>query len=214
MFPEKFTTEFLRARRAALGSYLWSALYCGDPQVKGGNYCDVTKIKIISPEDLPAGLGWVRFWDLAADGKSSSDYTAGGKVAFMPDGGMVIGDVTRGKWIWPKARERMKQIAISEGIEVGVEAVAGFKTSYANFVEVLPPNIRTREIGVDKDKLTRANPWFALADNGLLYLVRGEWNGEFIKEVSAFPGGTYDDQVDCISGAYSMIFNRVRIMVA
>jgi len=87
---------------------------------------------------------------------------------------------------------------------VGVEAVGGFKTSFANLREVLSHEVVLHEFGAETDKLTRALPWIGLAEAGKVFLVRGDWNIPFIKEASEFPRGANDDQVDGVSGAYIM----------
>ena len=38
---------------------------------------------------------------------------------------------------------------------MGVEAVGGFKTGYANLRETMNPNVVMRELGAEKDRLTR-----------------------------------------------------------
>jgi len=61
-----------------------------------------------------------------------------------------------------------------------------------------------RGIKVKGDKVTRALPWIALAEEGRVSLVRGAWNTEFIDEAASFPSGTHDDQIDAVSIAVRM----------
>ena len=121
------------------------------------------------------------------------------------EGNLWIADIERGQWEWPRARGRIKVIAEAERILVGVEAVGGFKTSFANLREVLSHEVVLHEFGAETDKLTRALPWNGLVEAGKVFLVRGEWNIPFIKEASEFPRGANDDQVDGVSGAYIML---------
>ena len=51
-------------------------------------------------------------------------------------------------------------------------------------------------------KITRAEAPAAQAEAGNVYIVRGAWNGEFLLELCAFPGGAFADQVDAFSRAY------------
>jgi len=62
-------------------------------------------------------------------------------------------------------------------------------------------------VPVNKDKMIRAQPWLARAEQGKVVMVRGEWNAAFLDEVCAFPETDHDDQVDTISGAVQMIGN-------
>lgn len=212
LFPERHPKQFVIEQMAALGSYLASALYRADPTMKGGNYLDPDKLIIKSPDDVPPTMHWVRYWDLGATEAKEAEqndpsYTAGIQGGKDKDGNLWLRRCVRGQWAWPKARERIRSMAISEeGCQLGIEAVAGFKTALANLREVLPPNVRLVEYDVDRDKLTRALPWIAMAENSKVFLVAGEWITEFKQEVEAFPAGAHDDQIDAVSGCYKMLF--------
>ena len=70
------------------------------------------------------------------------------------------------------------------------------------------PSIRgfaLREVHVVDDKLSRAFAWLNLAEARALFLVRGPWIDEFIDEICRFPSGRFDDQVDAVSIAVSML---------
>ena len=62
-----------------------------------------------------------------------------------------------------------------------------------------------RGIGVDRDKLSRALPWIAKAEQGKIRLVSGaSWN-DFLSECEQFPEGRHDDMVDAASGCMAML---------
>lgn len=214
LFPEMKSADFLRSQMAMLGPYLASALYEGEPVAKGGNYIDPDDFQIISRDEVPAGLRWVRGWDLGATEakeilKNDPDYTFGIAGAHGPGGELYLRDGVFGQWAWPKARSHIVATARCEyGVEVGVEAVAGFKTAFANLKEVMPPNVLLTEVGVDADKVTRALPWAALAANKKVFVVAGEWVQEFKRQAQAFPGGTHDDGVDAVSMVHEMLRKR------
>jgi len=203
LFPERYPVDRLKSIKASVGSYVWSALYDGNPVVRGGNYIPVGNLQIV--DAAPDGLRWVRFWDLATSEKKTSDHTSSIAAAFGPDGMLYLRDWIDGQWEWPVARSRIKQTAELERIPIGVEAVAGFKTAFANLIEVLPPYITCREYGADKDKLTRALPWIAMVDRSKVSLVRAEWNMDFIMQAEQFPAGKLDDGVDSVSGCWQML---------
>ena len=52
------------------------------------------------------------------------------------------------------------------------------------------------------DKGTRAEPFAAPCEAGNVKLVKGEWNDAFLSEMTSFPSGAHDDQVDAASGAF------------
>lgn len=218
LFPERYPLPALREQMANLGAYLAAALYTGEPVRKGGNYVDPDLIKVIAPDAVPH-CRWARFWDLAATSKEASrngdpDYTAGAKVGRDSDGNVYIANITRGQWAWPRARERILSLAQIEGVPVTVEAVAGFKVAFSNLREEWPSAVSLREVGVDRDKLTRALPWFSLAEQGKVFAVAGSWVGAFKAELAAFPGGPHDDQVDAVSGACRALMAVRHILLA
>ena len=156
----------------------------------------------------PEKLRYVRFWDLAASTKTTADYTVGAKVGLTKKGLLVIADVVRGRWEWPEAVKIIGDTALSDGKGVvqGIEAV-GVQTGMYQLLVREPKlaGIAFKPVKVLKDKLTRAMPWLARAEQQLVALVQGEWNAAFLDEVCGFPEVDHDDQVDAISGAVDLI---------
>lgn len=69
-------------------------------------------------------------------------------------------------------------------------------TCYADF---------SARVKVTGQKVTRAGVPSSAAESGNVRLVQGSWNKVFFDEVEAFPMGAHDDQVDALSGAFSVI---------
>ena len=158
-------------------------------------------------EKAPEGIRYVRFWDLAASTKTSADYTVGAKVGLTRKGLLVIADVARGRWEWPDAVKVIGETALMDGKAVtqGVEAAGVQRGMYQILIrEPKLVGIPFRAIEITKDKLTRAMPWLARAEQTMVALVRGEWNAAWLDEVCAFPETEHDDQVDAVSGAVQM----------
>jgi predicted phage terminase large subunit-like protein len=206
VFPEKFSVEKYNEIKASVGSYVWSALYMQSPTVRGGNYIRTDNFQIIQKESVPPDLQWVRAWDLAASEKKSADYTASVRVAQDCNGNLYVADGINGRWEWPAARQRIANVATAERVPIGIETVAGFKTAYANLMEVIPTTLICREYTPDKDKLTRALPWIALVERKMVFLVAGDWTVEFLSQCEAFPSEqAHDDFVDALSLGFTML---------
>ena len=151
---------------------------------------------------------YVRSWDLAASTKTTADYTVGVKVGLTTEGSLVIADMVRGRWEWPTALRMISDTAKADGIEVtqGVEDVGVQKGMYQMLMrEPQLVGLAFRPITVHKDKLTRAMPWLARAEQGKLKMVRGEWNAAAMDEICAFPESRHDDIVDAVSGAVQLL---------
>lgn len=161
------------------------------------------------PADVTA---WVRFWDLAVSTKQGADYTVGALVGLRAGGGLVVADVVRGRWEWPDARRVIARTAALDppGTVIGVEQVA---FQLAGIQELLrDPALLgqvIRPVVPDKDKYARALPWASRAEAGTVAVVRGPWLLAWYAELSDFPQGQHDDQVDAVSGAVGLLGRAV-----
>lgn len=158
--------------------------------------------------DAPEGLRWHRYWDLAVSTKASADFTASVRCAER-DGVLYLHNPVRGRWEWPEARHVILQTMNDEPDTrtVGIENVA-FQLAAVQEIQRAPQALRVavRGVGVDRDKMSRALPWIAKAEAGLVKLCGPGW-GPFLDEAVNFPEGQHDDMVDAVSGAVAMIAN-------
>lgn len=164
----------------------------------------------------PDGLQWFRFWDLAASVRTQADFTASACVALNKDSGdVVIKNVIKVKEEWPIVRKLIIATAESEpDVAIGIEnALHGLPAVQELRCEPAMVNRELRSITVTKDKVSRALPLAARAEDGKVKLIDGAWVKDFLDEASSFPNGSHDDQVDAASGAVSMITSR-RILIA
>lgn len=157
------------------------------------------------PADVPR---WVRFWDLATSVKQTADYTSGALLGQRSTGALVVGDMVHGRWEWPDTRRVIIQTAHADGksVPIGVEAAA-FQLAAVQDLQRDPALVgyTIRPVTPDKDKQARAMPWASRAEAGLVELVRGPWLTGFLNELSDFPQGEHDDQVDAVSGAVQLL---------
>jgi len=163
-------------------------------------------ISVIDTE--PAGVQWVRSWDLAFTEKTTSDFTAGVKMGMTSDGTIVVADVVAGQMEWPDAvrlvanTARMDGAPVRQGVEV-VSAQVGVLQTLLR--DPLLAAYTFTPIEVHRDKLTRALPLVSRSEQGKLAIVRAPWNQKFIDELCAFPESAHDDQVDACSGGMTLI---------
>ena len=57
-------------------------------------------------------------------------------------------------------------------------------------------------------KEVRANPLATYAEGGLVKLYKGLWNEPWLSEISIFPEGENDDQVDSAAGAFNKVVGK------
>lgn len=161
----------------------------------------------------------VRFWDLAASEKKITgkkqldpDETVGSLMdhVFIENvGNFLIEDQVAGRWIWDDIKTVIIQTAKMDGpgVEVIVEQepASGGINQVAELAKLLkkelpgwPTLLGWRPEG---DKVIRANPWYAEARNGLVWLLEGKWNDGFLDQFASFPIAPKDDKIDSVSGA-------------
>lgn len=211
LWPERFNRAILLAIGKALGSYDWESQYQGHPKPPAGSKILREWFKIIAPDQVPKGLLWARYWDLAISTKEGSSYTASVRVAADDNGNIYIASMIRGRWEWPQQRRVMKTTMLAEvplGVIHGVEkALHGTAAVQDLRKERGMKGVAFKGVDVLVDKLTRALPWIAMAESGIVYLVAGAWVSDFLDEAAAFTGKNdkYDDQVDAVSGGVALL---------
>lgn len=163
------------------------------------------------PEDVVI-KGYVRYWDLAASekkiaGKRSDDpdETVGTLMAW--DGkNFYIMDQVCGYWSYEQIKANIALTAESDGrlvqIFIEQEPASGGKNQVADIAnyEALQGYV-VRGHKPDGDKVLRAGIWFAEAEQGRVYLIRGVWNDGFLEQLSSYPLMRHDDRIDSVSGA-------------
>ena len=224
LFPERFTREWYDSQKASLGSYGTASLLQCDPILKGGNLLKTDNIKIVEPKDIPFynELQWVRAWDLASTEKelikNDPDFTVGCLLAIHYEGDvphLYIKDVRRLQAEAPERNRVIKQCALMDGsgVKIGIEAVAGYKDTFTTMQDILKGISSVMQINVSKDKIVRASVLEPIFEAGNVYLFKADWNYDFITELSQFPSGKHDDQVDALVCAYEMVHNQKTIFI-
>ena len=144
-----------------------------------------------------------RHWDLAASTKTQADYSVGCLGGMDADGNVHVLDIVRGRWEWPALIRIIRDTALSDGpgVSQSIET-AGTQKGLLDLLlaEPMLAGIAFRGVTPTQDKITRAQPLLARAEQGKLFLKRAEWNAALIDEFCAFPEVEHDDQVDAVSG--------------
>lgn len=154
----------------------------------------------------------VRVWDLAASEPSPSypdpDWTVGTLLGLRASGRAVVLDVKRFRLNPGKVEQMVRAVAEADGreVQIGVEqepGSAGKGQAEHYRLRVLRGYI-VHEDKVTGDKATRATAVASAMSKGDVDAVRGLWLPEWLEELDGFPGN-HDDQVDSLSGAYTLL---------
>lgn len=204
--------EEIEAARADLGSLQFAQEYLAQFVTAGAGMFRREWFGVV--DEAPAGLRWVRCWDLAAteDGKGSKDpdWTAGAKVAKTADGVWYIADVQRVRATPGGVEALVRQTAEVDGRETAIymeqEPGASGKSVIAHYAGRVLAGYTFRPWPASGSKPERARPVSSAAEAGNVKLVRGAWNKDFLDEAAMFPAdGAHDDQIDAVSMAFAAI---------
>lgn len=176
-------------------------------------------------DEVPAGLRWVRYWDLASTEPSEKnkdpDWTAGALVAVQE---LAFG--AKRAWVRDVRRVRrgpagvegfVRSTAEEDGVSVPVwieqEPGSSGKSLIAHYVTNVLYGFDVQGNPKRSDKVTSWRPLAAQAQAGNVYLLRGPWNGWWLAEAEAAPQpGVHDDGLDAVSGALEKA-NRPYVLV-
>ena len=204
LWPDLFTEKIVRQLELDLGPYGTAGQLQQRPAPEGGGLFKREWFKLV--DAAPQMARRARGWDTAST-EGAGDYTVGVKIS-ESKGIFYIEDVARGQWGPAGVDAVMKQTAQMDGARCGVrEEREGGSSGKA----VIDARVKTlvgfdyRGVTVSGDKVTRARPFRAQCEAGNVMLVRGAWNEEYLREISVFPAGKHDDQVDGSSCAFNAV---------
>ena len=174
----------------------------------------------------PAGCVRFRYWDKAST-PGDGCYSAGALVAKDNRGRIYIEDIIRGQWSPHDRNKIMEQIAEQDFRRYGgtvttyIEregAGSGGEINQQLIVQLgkYPVYsdscmVSTRLVGGVKlpgdAKIRRAFPLAGQVEAGNVFLVRGDWNPDFLDEITMFPEYLFCDQADAVAACYNKLAN-------
>lgn len=177
----------------------------------------------ISAYHLPRGKRWVRSWDKAATLPSEiypdPDYTVGLKGTVDDEGTVYVTDMVRGRWRPSGVQQAIEDAAKNDGndctITIPVDAGAAGKAeadSCSSKLFGLGYTVRQKKTS-NTAKVKRFEPVAALAENGMIKVVKGDWNEAFFTELENFTGDQrgHDDICDALSDLVNELIMKKHI---
>ncbi len=207
--------DWLMSEKRAMGSYLFNAIYQGMPVEREGNifkrswFMDETTNHIynqISIDEIPVDAPRLRYWDFGASGKKG-DATAGMLSAWTGDE-LIFIDLVTGKFTANQVLKKFKRTAKKDGknVNIRIEQEPGSASKilidkFRRSKEFKGYNIRGDKVKFKKN--VRSFDLEALAEEGAIYFVKGDWNIQVIDHLVSFTGqeGRPDDIADACTGS-------------
>jgi predicted phage terminase large subunit-like protein len=213
LWPARVGPPELAELKVALGSYGVAGQLQQRPAPRGGGMFKRQWFDIVGAG--PATGNKVRYWDRAGT-KGGGDWTAGLLMSRVK-GVYFVEDVVRLQGSPMDVERAIKNTAARDG--TAIQIILEQDPGQAGVAEVgylikQLSGYKVKALPVTKAKELRAGPAAAQAEAGNIALVRGDWNEAFLQEISVFPRGLNDDQVDTFSGAFNWLTQAGKVLVA
>lgn len=220
MDKKRMGWKVLKQMELELGQYGYAGQIGQAPTPPGGGMFQVDNFSVIESMPAPVNIEQIiRYWDKAGTEKKDNPNaarTSGTKIAKLKSGKKVVMDVVKGQWSAEKREKIIKQTAEADGVDVKIyieqEPGSGGKESAESTIR----NLSGYACFADRptgDKIYRADPYSAAVNNGDVWLLKGDWNSEFIDEHRLFPYGSFKDQVDSAAGAFAKLMSKKQVKV-
>lgn len=213
VWPELFSATLVDSIKRDMGSFRSAGQLQQRPAAREGGMFKRDWLPIA--KELPAECNRaVRYWDKAST-QNGGDYSAGVLVTEC-DGIFYVVDVIRGQWSVGTRNRIMEQMAALDAsrfpkLQIWTEqepGSGGVESAEYTIRQLAGYAVKAERSTGDKE--TRAAPFAAQCEAGNVRLLAGPWNHDFIDELTVFPNGANDDQVDAASGAFKKIAKRKR----
>lgn len=172
---------------------------------------------------VPTNAVYIRYWDLASSKEKQKTSEAGqpcrtaGVKMTIHNNKIYIVHIEKFRQSPLIVEQQIKNMAQQDGFncyvaieedpgQAGVALSAHYQTLLTGYATLFP---RPAE-----NKVVRASPLSAKAEDLDVILVHGQWNEDFISEAESFPESKFKDQIDAASGAYNTLMNMPHIWVA
>lgn len=202
LWPERYPVKDLEQIKASIGSRDFTALYQGSPTEAEGNIFKREWWRYY--RERPVFKQIIQSWDTAFGKGEASDYSVC-QTWGETDNGYYLLDVWRERVEFPELKKIARMMYERDRPNV---MLVEDKASGQSLIQELQreTTIPVKPIDVDKDKVARANAVTPLIEAGRVYLPEyAQWLHNYIEELSAFPIGTYDDQVDATTQALNYL---------
>ncbi len=199
LHPQRLPRDLLERRQAELGSYVFAAQYQQRPAPLGGGLVRWEWFQTYEARPDPApGDRIVQSWDTASKADEANDYSVCSSW-LVRDSSAWLTDVYRAKLEFPALRRRIEVEARRQGAQLILLEEAG---SGIQLIQDLKANTSLSVKGIipKDDKATRMLSVSHMIEAGRIAVPSdAPWLAAFQREVTLFPAGKHDDQVDSLS---------------
>lgn len=204
LWPEKYDLTDLKKIKAVIGSRYWTSLYQNIPSPMEGNVIKREWFKTYSRKEILFNRPPDFYIDSSYTDKTSNDPSA--ILAYYPKGKNLYLSHSMSKHLtFPQFIKFLPLYLEANGYtnrsRVYIEPKASGISIYQEIRDKTNINIIKDRPPVEA-KLTRVFSATPVMETNKVFVPEDEsWVDQFLTELAQFPNGTFDDQVDCLTGA-------------
>jgi predicted phage terminase large subunit-like protein len=201
--PERESLQTLKTIRQSIGEYNFSSQYQQDPTPLEGAMVKTDWLRYYDVNSRPSRFSLVLdSWDSANKSGELNDYSVGTTWGAYNNHYYLL-DVFRRRLNYPDLKRAVIDHA---GLHKADKILIEDKGSGTQLIQELEKEflfgVRPYEPPPGTDKIMRLHAQTALFESGRVLLpISAPWLDEYVRELTSFPGGKYDDQVDSTTQA-------------
>jgi predicted phage terminase large subunit-like protein len=213
LHPERDSVATYLSIRAAIGEYNFQSQYQQSPiSIEGGL---IKRDWIRYYDEAPKNFRFVlQSWDTANKNGSANDFSVCTTWGLFQKNFYLL-DVYRKRMNYPQLKRAATELwnrfdpskLLIEDKSSGTSLIQELKSAGVYSIEpyVPPPG---------SDKYFRISAQSVKFENGRVFLPKqASWLDDYVREITAFPGGKYDDQVDSTSQALEFLETKCRLTI-
>ncbi len=213
LHPERYSLEQLNRIRTTVGSRDWAALYQQHPVPEGGAVFKTENMRRWNDKTLPPKFDQlIGSWDMTFKDSVSSDFVVG-QIWGRKGVDFYLLDLVRGQWDFTKTIDVFT--ALAEKWPKVSRWLIEDKANGSAIISVLKREMHgITPITPQESKLERAYAVTPMCEAGSVYLPESApWLIAFEDELTTFPAGVHDDQVDSMTQALNYMRQHKPLMV-
>jgi predicted phage terminase large subunit-like protein len=201
LHPDRESREILHALQRTMGEYNFAGQYQQAPAPLGGGMVKEAWFKRYPDRDLPQSFDQViQSWDTANKPTELADYSVCSTWG-IKNKRIYLLHVLRERMAYPDLKRAVRrQSDIHRPTVILIEDKASGTQLIQELIEEGLDHVQ--RIKPERDKIMRMHAQTAAIENGFVYLpLEAHWLADYIHELTTFPRGKHDDQVDSTSQA-------------
>ena len=208
LHPDRESAETLETIRKTMGDFHFQAQYLQDPAPLGGNLIKTDWFPRFDLDYPPKFDRLVQSWDTANTVKEYSNFTAGTLWGIKDKKAYLI-DVYRARLEYPELKKKVCEL--NAHFKPDVILIEDKASGTQLIQELHRDGVWVTPIKTKVDKYSRMEAQTAMmANGGVLLPKHAPWLDAYLHEISAFPKGKFNDQVDSTSQALEHIQDFVK----